>query len=172
MDVVFIMLLFYFTFMSLFGPKRRSKSRGHGGGKTLDTVLAIGALGAIGVAGYFVLKSGKGFEESLQTGGDFLKDLVDAANSTGDYIADGSYWLQKQLGIGSGSGGGGSKPKGEEKGILEKLQDAAGAHFKPLEEHLGKEEKRAAEGRNAVGEFFGNKACHLQKIFNPGLKCG
>jgi hypothetical protein len=97
---------------NLFGaPKRRSRSSGGGGGKALDTVLAIGVLGALGVGGYFLLKNSKSVEDAL-------KSFVDAGNSTGDWIADGSYWLQKQLGIGNTPGG-----RGEEKNIIEKLSD-------------------------------------------------
>ena len=127
----------YIWLVNLFGaPTRRSRSSGGGGGgKALDTVLAIGALGAIGVVGYFVLKSGKGVEEALDTGGDFLKDLVDSLNSTGEAIGNGSCHIQKLFRpglncgagyrVGGGSSGGGSK-KSEEKDIIGKLND----HFR------------------------------------------
>lgn len=160
---------------NLFGaPKRRSRSSGGGGGKALDTVILVGGLGILGVGAYFVLKSGKGFEEALDTGGDFLKGFVDAANSTGDWIGDGSYWLQKQLGIGSG---GGSK-KSEEKGITDKLAGAVGGYSKGIEKEIQKNEDRSIISRedigNAIGgagEALGNAGCRFQKLFNPGLSC-
>ena len=100
--------------------RSRSSGFGGGGGKALDTIILIGGLGALGVAGYFVLKSGKGAEEILDSGGDALKSLVDAGNSTGDWIADGSYWLQKQLGIGAPAG------RGEESDIVRSIKREVG----------------------------------------------
>ena len=100
---------------NLFGaPKRRSKSSGGiGGGKALDTALAIGVLGALGIGGYFLLKSGKSVEDAL-------KSFVDAGNSAGDWLGDGSYWLQRQLGIGAPAG------RGEESDIISGIKREVG----------------------------------------------
>lgn len=72
---------------------RRGKSWGG-----VDTVMTIAALGVVGYIGYFMLKSKVGVDEALKSTGDALKSFVDAGNSTGDWIGDGSYWLQKQFG--------------------------------------------------------------------------
>lgn len=126
--------------MSLFGPKRRSRSRNSGLGKGVETVMTIAAIGVLGVGAYFVLKSGKGAEEFLQTGGDFLKDVVDAGNSTGEAIGNASCHVQKLFkpGLNCGAGyGGGSKNRGidnvdaddEEKGITSGLKKLGGDYF-------------------------------------------
>ena len=131
----------------------------------LDTVLAIGALGAIGVVGYFVLKSGKGVDEALDSFGDAVKSTIDAGSSLGDWIADGSYWLQKQLGIGSGAGS-------EEKGIIGKLNDSVDRDIASKKKNYVDRAKGISEAVGGAGEFLGNKFCHAQKLFNPSLRCG
>jgi len=135
--------------MSLFGPKRRrSRSRSSGLGKGVETVATIAAVGALGVGAYFVLKSGKGVEEALDTLGQALKSTVDAGNSTGDWIADGSYWLQKQLGIGSGAGKNNddvASANREPEDIIGKLGDAVGksGYYKGIEREIQKNEDRS-----------------------------
>ena len=93
--------------------KRSRGSSGGGGGKALDTIILIGGLGVLGVGAYFVLKSGKSVEDAL-------KSTVDAGNSLGDWIGDGSYWLQKQLGIGNTPGGRGEDDADSIVGKLKK----------------------------------------------------
>ncbi|HKG88913.1 MAG TPA: hypothetical protein VKA95_11345 [Nitrososphaeraceae archaeon] len=134
--------------MSLFGPKRR-RSRSSGS-KGVDTVLTIAAIGALGVGAYFVLKSGKGFEEALGTAGGFLKNATDAINSTGEAIGSGSYNLQKALGIGSGAGSGSkggidNVDADESKDIIGKLGDAVGksGYYKGIEREIEKNEDRS-----------------------------
>ena len=93
--------------------KRSRSSGGGGGGKALDTLILIGGLGVLGIGGYFVLKSGKSLEDAL-------KSTVDAGNSLGDWIGDGSYWFQKQLGIGAPAA------RGEESDIIRSIKREVG----------------------------------------------
>jgi hypothetical protein len=53
----------------------------------VDTVMTIGALGVVGFIGYFMLKSGKGAGEFLQTGGDVLKKGTDLLNEGAEYLS-------------------------------------------------------------------------------------
>ncbi len=49
-------------------------------------IIPIVLIGGVGVVAYFLLKNHVGVKESLDTLGKGLKDAVDAANSTGDYL--------------------------------------------------------------------------------------
>jgi hypothetical protein len=54
-----------------------------------NTIMWVAIIGGVGVVAYFLLKNNIGVKESLDTLGKGLKDAVDAANSSGD-------WLGKQ----------------------------------------------------------------------------
>lgn len=149
------------------GTTKKRRSSSGGGGKMLDTVLAVGAIGGIAVVGYFVLRSGKGVDEALDSFGDAVKSTIDAASSGGDWIADGSYWLQDKLGIGNTPGG-----RGEEKNIIDKLKGKVKSDQEVKKEKYAKDWGPLAQAVDSTGEFFGNKACHAMKIFNPSLRCG
>lgn len=150
-----------------------------------DMVMTIAALGALGVAGYVLLKYGGGLEDAL-------KSTVDAGNSIGDYLADGSCWLQGKLGIGNpkcksgtslkdivfgsrgSSGGGGSsqgdisKPSG---GLFKGIRDYWDYGYKRHEDYVKREEKRAADTRDAIGESIGNGFCWFRKTFFHDVEC-
>ena len=152
---------------NLFGaPKRRSRSSSDGGGgKALDTIILIGGVGILAFGGYFLLRSGKGVDEALGTGGDFLKDLVDAGNSSGEAIGNASCHIQKLFKpslncgagyrVGSSSGGGSNNKRSEEKDIVGKLKE----HFSPIEREIEKNEERSIISREDIGKFFNDLGC-------------
>lgn len=136
------------------GATKKRRSSSGGGGKMLDTVLAIGALGAIGVVGYFVLRSGKGVDEALDSFGDAVKSTIDAASSGGDWIADGSYWLQDKLGIGNTPGG-----RGEEKNIIDKLKGKVKSDQEVKKEKYVSTWKPWADAVDSSVDFLGGLGC-------------
>ena len=141
---------------NLFGKtRRRSRSSGFGG-KGLDTVITIAAVGALGVGAYFVLRSGKGVNEALDSFGDAVKSTIDAGNSTGDWIGDGSYWLQRQLGIGSPAA------RGEESDIVRTIKkDVAGTRKdqSTLKKKYADTWGPLADAVGSTGHFLGGLGC-------------
>jgi hypothetical protein len=135
---------------NLFGaPKRRSRSRGGGGGKALNTIILIGGLGAIGIVGYWALKSGKGFGEASDTLGRGLKNLVDAGDSTFDAIAKAIPGIEKGLHVGAQRRDAVGKAV-EEFDIVKSIQDAVGGYSKGVADEIKKNEDRSWINRESI----------------------
>ncbi len=146
---------------SLFGkPKRRRRSRGGGGLRFGsgggDAALAIVALGGVGIVGYFVLMGSGTIKQ-------FLKNATDSLNSSGDWLGDGSCWIQKQLGVGA---------CGEGHGLSKKFHDLGETSAKFDRDFYGgidnieKGRKSFVEDvERGRSELVGNAACHLQRGF-------
>ena len=142
-------MIFLILAWNLFGTtRRRSRSSGF---KGLDTVITIAAVGALGFGAYFVLRSGKGVEEGLDSFGDALKSFTDAGNSTGDWIGDRSYDIQRALGIGSGGS--------EETSIIGGLKRSVKGDVEAKKKRYASTWGPFADAVDSTGHFLGGLGC-------------
>jgi len=146
--------------LNLFGkPRRRSRSTGS---KGLDTVITIAAVGALGVGAYVVLSSGKGFGEAQNTVGRAAKNIVDAIDSTFDFIGGGSYKLQHAF-----DNDDVDVANREPDDIVGKLADAVGSkgkgyldwYSKGVEREIQKNEDRSLINRKGIADAILGLGC-------------